>query len=51
MPAGNWVLMEGLEGPVVKTCTITDVQNDDTELYIFRFGHFKANKVISRLET
>ena len=40
MPAGNWVLMEGLEGPVVKTCTITDVQNDDTELYIFRFGPF-----------
>jgi hypothetical protein len=40
MPAGNWVLMEGLDGPVVKTCTITDVQGDDTELYIFRFVYF-----------
>ena len=46
MPAGNWVLMEGLDGPVVKTCTITDVQSDDTELYIFRPLKFNTQSVV-----
>ena len=35
VPAGCWVLMEGIDQPVVKTCTITDLQIDE-ELYTFR---------------
>ena len=35
VPAGCWVLMEGIDQPVVKTCTITDLQIEE-ELYTFR---------------
>ena len=26
VPAGNWVLIEGVDQPIVKTCTITDLK-------------------------
>lgn len=29
MPAGNWILIEGIDQPIVKTSTITDVSNSD----------------------
>lgn len=35
VPAGNWVLIEGIDEPIVKTSTITQVQGND-EVYIFR---------------
>jgi len=45
VPAGCWVLMEGIDQPVVKTCTITDMQGDE-ELYIFRPLKFNTQSVI-----
>ncbi|EDO37021.1 predicted protein [Nematostella vectensis] len=35
VPAGNWVLIEGVDQPIVKTATITEVQGSE-EAYIFR---------------
>ena len=29
VPAGNWVLIEGIDEPIVKTSTITQVQGND----------------------
>ncbi len=29
VPAGNWVLIEGIDQPIVKTATITQVDYDD----------------------
>lgn len=29
MPAGNWVLIEGVDQPVVKTSTITQLQGTE----------------------
>lgn len=29
MPAGNWILIESIDQPIVKTSTITDVSNSD----------------------
>ena len=29
VPAGNWVLIEGIDEPIVKTSTITQVQDND----------------------
>ena len=29
MPAGNWILMKGVDEPVVKTSTITEVTGND----------------------
>ena len=47
VPAGCWVLMEGVDQPVVKTCTITDSQdNNAEELYIFRPLKFNTQSVI-----
>ena len=38
VPAGNWILMEGVDEPVVKTSTITEVTgNDDVIIYIYIF--------------
>lgn len=35
VPAGNWVLIEGIDEPIVKTSTITQVQgNDEVSLCI-----------------
>jgi len=45
VPAGNWVLIEGIDQPVVKTATITDLQGEE-ELYIFRPLKFNTQSVI-----
>ena len=47
VPAGNWVLIEGIDQPVVKTCTITDLHKDaHEELYIFRPLKFNTQSVV-----
>uniref|UniRef100_T1IT65 116 kDa U5 small nuclear ribonucleoprotein component n=1 Tax=Strigamia maritima TaxID=126957 RepID=T1IT65_STRMM len=45
VPAGNWVLIEGIDQPIVKTSTITDVSPHD-EIYIFRPLKFNTQSVI-----
>ncbi|XP_064613567.1 LOW QUALITY PROTEIN: 116 kDa U5 small nuclear ribonucleoprotein component-like [Liolophura sinensis] len=45
VPAGNWVLIEGIDQPIVKTSTITDVSGNE-EAYIFRPLKFNTNSVI-----
>ncbi|KAJ4438891.1 U5 small nuclear ribonucleoprotein component [Periplaneta americana] len=45
VPAGNWVLIEGIDQPIVKTSTITDLSISD-ELYIFRPLKFNTQSVI-----
>lgn len=45
MPAGNWVLIEGIDQPIVKTSTITDLQMDE-DVYIFRPLKFNTQSVI-----
>merc|ERR1712147_148205 len=45
VPAGNWVMIEGIDSPIVKTCTITDLQGEE-ELYIFRPLKFSTQSVI-----
>ena len=49
VPAGNWVLIEGIDQPVVKTSTITDLgkgDSSDEELYIFRPLKFNTQSVV-----
>lgn len=45
VPAGNWVLIEGIDQPIVKTATITDLITID-DLYIFRPLKFNTQSVI-----
>lgn len=45
VPAGNWVLIEGIDQPIVKTSTITDA-NIAEDLYIFRPLKFNTQSVI-----
>ncbi|GLV38363.1 uncharacterized protein CBL_13086 [Carabus blaptoides fortunei] len=45
VPAGNWVLIEGIDQPIVKTATITDLAINE-ELYIFRPLKFNTQSVI-----
>lgn len=45
VPAGNWVLIEGIDQPIVKTATICDIGTQD-ELYIFRPLKFNTQSVI-----
>jgi len=42
---GNWILMEGVDQPIVKTSTIVDVQGHE-EMYIFRPLKFNTASVI-----
>ncbi|CAK9290154.1 unnamed protein product [Gordionus sp. m RMFG-2023] len=44
-PAGNWVLIEGIDQPIVKTATIADIGLDE-DLYIFRPLKFNTASVI-----
>eukprot|EP00095_Tigriopus_kingsejongensis_P010253 maker-scaffold178_size283195-snap-gene-0.10 protein:Tk10253 transcript:maker-scaffold178_size283195-snap-gene-0.10-mRNA-1 annotation:"116 kda u5 small nuclear ribonucleoprotein component" len=46
VPAGNWVLIEGIDQPIVKTSTITDLKGGDEDLYIFRPLKFNTQSVI-----
>lgn len=45
VPAGNWVLIEGIDQCIVKTATITEAQNSE-ELYIFRPLKFNTQSII-----
>ncbi|XP_074592967.1 116 kDa U5 small nuclear ribonucleoprotein component-like [Brevipalpus obovatus] len=45
VPAGNWVLMEGIDQPIVKTATIVD-PNYEEELFIFKPLMFNTQSVI-----
>ncbi|XP_078572893.1 116 kDa U5 small nuclear ribonucleoprotein component-like [Branchiostoma floridae x Branchiostoma japonicum] len=45
VPAGNWVLIEGVDQPIVKTSTITEARGND-EAYIFRSLKFNTSSVI-----
>lgn len=44
VPAGNWVLIEGVDQPVVKTSTIVDPRIED-ELFIFKPLRFNTQSV------
>ena len=44
-PAGNWVLLEGVDNSIVKTATITDKLVDE-DLYIFRPLSFITTAVL-----
>ena len=45
VPAGNWVLIEGIDEPIVKTSTLTDLP-PSSELHIFRPLKFNTQSVI-----
>ncbi|CAB0038858.1 unnamed protein product [Trichogramma brassicae] len=45
VPAGNWVLIEGIDRSIVKTSTITDLTDAD-DLYIFRPLKFNTQSII-----
>ncbi|KAL5007165.1 hypothetical protein ScPMuIL_015971 [Solemya velum] len=45
VPAGNWILIEGIDQPIVKTATITDVSGNG-EVHIFRPLKFNTSSVI-----
>ncbi|GLG92783.1 Elongation factor 2 [Gryllus bimaculatus] len=45
VPAGNWVLIEGVDQPIVKTATITELNIAD-EVHIFRPLKFNTQSVI-----
>ena len=45
VPAGNWVLIEGFDQPIVKTAAITDTSTVD-DLFIFRPLKFNTQSVI-----
>uniref|UniRef100_F1KTY9 116 kDa U5 small nuclear ribonucleoprotein component n=1 Tax=Ascaris suum TaxID=6253 RepID=F1KTY9_ASCSU len=45
VPAGNWVLIEGIDQPIVKTSTITQLDFDE-DVYIFRPLKFNTKSVV-----
>lgn len=45
VPAGNWVLIEGIDQCIVKTSTITEAKNTE-DLYIFRPLKFNTQSII-----
>uniref|UniRef100_A0A0N4ZUV3 Tr-type G domain-containing protein n=1 Tax=Parastrongyloides trichosuri TaxID=131310 RepID=A0A0N4ZUV3_PARTI len=45
IPAGNWVLIEGIDEPIMKTSTIMDINLND-ELYIFKPLKFNTKSVV-----
>ncbi|VDM47841.1 unnamed protein product, partial [Toxocara canis] len=45
VPAGNWVLIEGIDQPIVKTSTITQPDFDE-DVYIFRPLKFNTKSVV-----
>lgn len=45
VPAGNWILIEGIDQSIVKTSTITEVSGPE-EIYIFRPIKFNTSSVI-----
>lgn len=45
VPAGNWVLIEGIDQCIVKTSTITDVDHSE-DMYIFKPLKFNTQSII-----
>jgi len=46
VPAGNWILMEGVDEPVVKTSTITEISgNEDVSLSHLTLLYISRNAV------
>lgn len=45
VPAGNWVLIEGIDQPIVKTSTITEPSGNE-EAHIFRPFKFNTSSVL-----
>ncbi|GAB0097760.1 116 kDa U5 small nuclear ribonucleoprotein component [Sergentomyia squamirostris] len=45
VPAGNWVLIEGIDQCIVKTSTITDIDHPE-DMYIFRPLKFNTQSII-----
>ena len=45
IPAGNWVLVDGVDASITKTATITDA-NDMNDIAIFRPLQFKTSAVV-----
>ncbi|KAF8359678.1 eftu-2 [Pristionchus pacificus] len=45
VPAGNWVLIEGIDEPIVKTATLTELDWDE-DMYIFRPLKFNTKSVV-----
>lgn len=45
VPAGNWVLIEGIDQSIVKTSTIADLTINE-DLYIFRPLKFNTQSII-----
>uniref|UniRef100_A0A8R1IHJ1 EFTUD2 domain-containing protein n=2 Tax=Caenorhabditis japonica TaxID=281687 RepID=A0A8R1IHJ1_CAEJA len=45
VPAGCWVLIEGIDQPIVKTATIAELQYDD-DVYIFRPLKFNTRSCV-----
>ncbi|KAI1730966.1 elongation factor tu GTP binding domain-containing protein [Ditylenchus destructor] len=46
VPAGSWVLIEGIDQPIAKTCTIIERDYDQDEVYIFRPLKFNTSSVV-----
>ncbi|ELU06359.1 hypothetical protein CAPTEDRAFT_158714 [Capitella teleta] len=46
VPAGNWVLIEGVDEPIMKTATITDPSALTDQAHIFRPLKFNTSSVI-----
>lgn len=40
VPAGNWVLIEGIDEPIVKTATLTELDWDEDVCTSFIYLHF-----------
>ena len=45
VPAGNWVLIEGIDEPIVKTATLTELHFDE-DTYIFRPLNYTTKSVM-----
>ncbi|GMS89256.1 hypothetical protein PENTCL1PPCAC_11431 [Pristionchus entomophagus] len=45
VPAGNWVLIEGIDEPIVKTATLTELDWEE-DMYIFRPLKFNTKSVV-----
>jgi len=46
IPVGNWVLIEGVDEPIVKTATITEPMEGAEEAHIFRPLKFNTKSVV-----
>jgi 116 kDa U5 small nuclear ribonucleoprotein component len=45
VPAGCWALVEGVDQPIVKTCTLVSA-DEDAELHTFRPLRFNTHAVV-----